>query len=59
MDATVTVSCSHCGDQVDVFIEADLAGTMVQDCEVCSQMWRMTVGWEGGEVMVNVTTDNA
>jgi Cysteine-rich CPXCG len=59
MGATVTVSCPYCDDQVDVFVETDLAGTMVQDCELCSQLWRMTVAWVDGKVMVNVTTDNA
>ncbi len=58
MGSTVTVSCPYCGESVDVEIEADLQGTMVQDCEVCCRPWRMTVSWEDGEVSVGVDRDS-
>lgn len=34
-DETLTVVCPYCGESVEVYLEADVTGTLVQDCEVC------------------------
>ena len=39
----VAVICPYCGETVEVVVEADVHGDMVQDCEVCCNPWRMRV----------------
>jgi hypothetical protein len=50
----VTVTCPYCAEDVAISIEDDVAGTFVQDCEVCCHPWlvrvRRTV--DGTEVSV-------
>ena len=29
------VTCPYCGEHVEVYVEPDVRGTFVQDCEVC------------------------
>ncbi len=50
----VAVSCPYCGEPVEVFVEADVSGEMVQDCEVCCNPWRMRVRREAGGTRVEV-----
>ena len=49
------VSCPYCGEQVEIYLEPDVVGTLVQDCEVCCQPWRVDVGYEDGERYVFVS----
>jgi hypothetical protein len=49
MDDQFTVSCPYCGEQGEVYVEPDVRGTFVQDCEVCCNPWRLRVLHEGGE----------
>lgn len=37
------VTCPYCGEAVEIFLEADLTGTVVQDCEVCCNPWRIRI----------------
>ncbi len=37
------VMCPYCGEHVDIFIEEDVRGSFVQDCEVCCNPWRVRV----------------
>lgn len=37
------VTCPYCGEQVEIFVESDVSGTFVQDCEVCCNPWRVHV----------------
>ena len=46
--AAVVVICPYCGEAVEIFLEEDLLGEMVHDCEVCCNPWRLTVSLEGG-----------
>jgi cysteine-rich CPXCG protein len=43
MDDKFLVTCPYCGEAVDVYIEPDVRGSFVQDCEVCCNPWRITV----------------
>lgn len=54
MGESVTICCPYCGEDVEIWIDADQTGTMIQDCEVCCRPWRLTVTWENGEVAVEV-----
>lgn len=48
------VDCPYCGEQVEIYLEPDLAGTFVQDCEVCCNPWRIQVIGEGEERYLQV-----
>ena len=43
MDDTFPVSCPHCGEPLEIYVEADVHGTYIQDCEVCCQPMTVTV----------------
>ncbi len=50
-DGDFVVTCPYCGEDVEVRIEEDVRGTLVQDCEVCCNPWLLRVqgGDEDGE----------
>ena len=54
MEETFVVSCPYCGEDVEIFVEADVTGTLVQDCEVCCNPWLLRVTVEDGERFVSV-----
>lgn len=54
MDTDFQVQCPYCGEIVEVFLEPDISGTLVQDCEVCCNPWRVTVSEADGERHVGV-----
>ena len=54
-DETVTVVCPYCGESVEVYLEADVVGTLVQDCEVCCNPWRIRVSGRGDQRWVDVS----
>lgn len=39
----ISVTCPYCFESVTIFLEPDVAGPMVQDCEVCCNPWQVTV----------------
>lgn len=48
------VVCPYCGEIVEVAFESDVAGELVQDCEVCCQPWQVQVVRGSGGVRVEV-----
>jgi hypothetical protein len=46
-DGTFVVTCPYCGEQVEIFVEADVGGRFVQDCEVCCNPWAVRVSSDG------------
>ncbi|OFW02108.1 MAG: hypothetical protein A3I61_03790 [Acidobacteria bacterium RIFCSPLOWO2_02_FULL_68_18] len=54
MDDQWTVTCPYCGEEVEIYIEPDVTGSFVQDCEVCCNPWRVQVVREGGERFVSL-----
>ena len=54
MQDTVSVTCPYCGEQVDIYVDPDVRGTFVQDCEVCCNPWRVRVARDDGELFVDV-----
>ena len=50
-----TVQCPYCGEDLQIYIEPDVRGTFVQDCEVCCNPWRVRVSGRGDERQVEVT----
>ena len=49
------VTCPVCGEQVEIYVEPDIKGSFVQDCEVCCNPWRVNVTGRGDERVVDVT----
>jgi hypothetical protein len=49
MNDRFLVTCPYCAEEVEVFVEPDVRGTFVQDCEVCCNPWRIRVVGHGTE----------
>jgi hypothetical protein len=48
------VVCPYCGEEVEIYVEPDVKGSFVQDCEVCCNPWRVRVSGRGDERTVDV-----
>jgi hypothetical protein len=48
------VTCPYCGEQVEIYLEPDVRGSFVQDCEVCCNPWRITVHGRGDDRDIEV-----
>lgn len=60
VDAHVTeevfvVSCPYCGEEVELYVEEDVTGSFVQDCEVCCSPWLVRVSGSGEHRDVSVS----
>jgi hypothetical protein len=42
-EPVTTVNCPYCGEDIEIFVEPDVHGTFVQDCEVCCNPWLVRV----------------
>ena len=54
MDTEFTVTCPYCGEELEIYLEPDVRGTLVQDCEVCCNPWQVRITREGDERWVEV-----
>ena len=54
MDDEFFVTCPYCGEEVEIYLEPDVTGTLIQDCEVCCNPWRVRVRGSGEERWVEV-----
>ena len=54
MEDSFQVTCPCCGETVELFLESDVEGSLVQDCEVCCNPWQVQVWTEGGHRRVSV-----
>jgi len=55
MDEEFVVTCPYCGESVEIYLESDVAGSFVQDCEVCCNPWRVRVRDRGEDRWIDVT----
>jgi hypothetical protein len=53
-DGTFVVTCPYCGEQVEIYVEPDVRGRFVQDCEVCCNPWTVSVSSDGDDRFVTV-----
>lgn len=53
-DGRFDVTCPFCGEEVEIYVEPDVLGRFVQDCEVCCHPWLVQVAWEAGERWVSI-----
>jgi len=54
MDDQFFITCPYCGERVEVYLEPDVSGTLIQDCEVCCNPWRIRVSGSGDERWIDV-----
>ena len=54
-DETHLVTCPYCGEEVEIYVELDVRGSYVQDCEVCCNPWMVRVSREDGETFIEVS----
>jgi hypothetical protein len=54
MDDQFHVVCPYCGEEGQIYIEPEISGTLVIDCEVCCNPWQVTVYWDGEDRSVDV-----
>ena len=52
------VTCPYCGEEVEIYVEPDVLGTFVQDCEVCCNPWRVRLIDDGETRAVYVARDD-
>ena len=55
MSDSFLVTCPYCGEEIELYLEPDVHGDLVQDCEVCCNPWLIRVFDENGEREVHVT----
>jgi hypothetical protein len=48
------VTCPYCGEEIELYLEPDVQGDLVQDCEVCCNPWLIRVFMDEGERNVQV-----
>ena len=53
-DNAMYVTCPYCGETVEIYLEPDVTGTLIQDCEVCCNPWRIRVHGIGDERWLDV-----
>jgi hypothetical protein len=51
----MTVTCPYCGEVVEIYLEPDVMGTLIQDCEVCCNPWRIRVHGFGDDRWLEVS----
>ena len=54
VDDTHLVTCPYCGEEIEIYVELDVRGSYIQDCEVCCNPWTVRVTREDDEVYVEV-----
>ena len=47
VDDRFFVTCPYCGETLEIYVEPDTEGSLVQDCEVCCNPWRVEVSDDG------------
>jgi hypothetical protein len=53
-EETQLVTCPYCGEEIELYVEPDVSGSYIQDCEVCCNPWMVRVSREDGELYVDV-----
>jgi hypothetical protein len=48
------VTCPYCSEEIELYVEPDVRGSYVQDCEVCCNPWTVQVTREDDDVYVQV-----
>lgn len=57
-DGIFSVQCPYCFESVELWLEPDVLGRLVQDCEVCCNPWSVTV-WRNDDGARGVDVERA
>jgi hypothetical protein len=55
MDDQFVVTCPYCGEEVEIYLEPDVSGRLVQDCEVCCNPWLLRIVGRGDDRWVDIS----
>ena len=55
MSDSFLITCPYCGEEIELYLEPDIDGDLVQDCEVCCNPWLIRVFTDEGERNIQVT----
>lgn len=55
MEDVVRVRCPYCREWVELYVDPDTQGTLVEDCAVCCRPWTVSVMREGDRLRVQVS----
>jgi hypothetical protein len=55
VEDTVQVRCPYCREWVDLYVDPDTTGVIVEDCAVCCRPWSVTIDRSGAKLRVHVT----
>jgi cysteine-rich CPXCG protein len=57
VESVFVVTCPYCGEEVEIYLEPEIRGSLIQDCEVCCNPWNVYVSPadEDGERYVQVS----
>jgi cysteine-rich CPXCG protein len=53
-EETHVVTCPYCGEAIEIYVELDVRGSYIQDCEVCCNPWTVRVSRDGEELYVDI-----
>ena len=54
MEENFLVTCPYCGEEIEIYLEPEIRGSLVQDCEVCCNPWLVRISWDDGERYVTI-----
>jgi Cysteine-rich CPXCG len=54
MADSFVVECPYCAEPIEIYVEPDVRGSFVQDCEVCCNPWVVSVTGRGDNRQVEV-----
>lgn len=55
IEEDLTIQCPYCFELVEVWLEPDVEGALVMDCEVCCNPWQLVIARdEDGALSVDV-----
>jgi hypothetical protein len=54
LNDTFDVTCPYCGESLEIYVEPEVSGAFVQDCEVCCQPWSVHVTRDDDDCYVTV-----
>lgn len=54
MNEDFVAVCPYCGEITEIYLEADIEGELIQDCEVCCNPWQISVWREGDQRHIEV-----
>jgi hypothetical protein len=55
VEDSVRVRCPYCREWVDLYVDPDTTGMLVEDCAVCCRPWAVTVERDAGRLRVQVS----